>query len=111
MRRLVTRGRLRACGVALAGIALMGLIVLTALQPVAQSGRLRVDSFALGDGLAARGGWFFDRQSPPDSLHATVHAGHLAAVDQLGADLADAAAELARTGARAGDRSARYGTV
>ena len=40
-----------------------------------------------------------------------MHAGHLAAVDQLGADLADAAAELARTGTRAGDRSARYGTV
>ena len=53
MRRLVTRGRLRACGVALAGIALMGLIVLTALQPVAQSGRLRVDSFALARDLGS----------------------------------------------------------
>ena len=30
-----------------------------------------------------RGGWFFDRQTPPDSLHATVHAGHLAVVDEL----------------------------
>ncbi len=37
-----------------------------------------VDTFALGDELAERGGWFFDRQTPPDSLHATVHAGHLA---------------------------------
>jgi soluble lytic murein transglycosylase-like protein len=44
---------LRACGVALAGIALMGLIVLTALQPVAQSGRLRVDSFALARDLGS----------------------------------------------------------
>jgi soluble lytic murein transglycosylase-like protein len=47
MRRLITRGRLRACGVALTGIALMGLIGLTALQPVSQNGRPRVDSFAL----------------------------------------------------------------
>ena len=53
MRRLVTRGRLRACGVALAGIALMGLIALTALQPVAQNGRLRVDSFALARDLGS----------------------------------------------------------
>ena len=40
----------------------------------------------------SRGGWFFDRQTPPDSLHATVQAGHLAVVDELGADLAAAAA-------------------
>src|ERR1700727_2285436 len=35
-----------------------------------------IDTFALGDALADRGGWYFDRQSPPDSLHGTVHAGH-----------------------------------
>ena len=33
-------------------------------------------------------------RAPPDSLHATVQAGHLAVVDELCADLASAAAEL-----------------
>ncbi len=70
-----------------------------------------VDTFALGDALADRGGWFFDRQTPPDSLHATVHAGHLAVIDELGHDLAGAAADVARTGARAADRDARYGSL
>ena len=59
----------------------------------------RIDTFALGDALAERGGWFFDRQTPPDSLHATVHAGHLAVVDELCADLAAAVVDLRRTGA------------
>ena len=70
-----------------------------------------IDTFALGDGLAARGGWFFDRQTPPDSLHATVHAGHAAVADELCADLGAVAADLVRTGARAADRDTTYGTV
>ena len=70
-----------------------------------------LDTFALGDALADRGGWFFDRQTPPDSLHATVQAGHRQVVDQLCADLAAAAAELHATGARAGDRATTYGTT
>ena len=70
-----------------------------------------IDTFALGDGLAARGGWFFDRQTPPDSLHATVHAGHAAVADELCADLAAVADELAESGARAADRSTTYGTT
>ena len=70
-----------------------------------------VDTFALGDALATRGGWFFDRQSPPDSLHATVHAGHAAVADELCADLDAVAAELAASGERAADRSTTYGTV
>jgi glutamate/tyrosine decarboxylase-like PLP-dependent enzyme len=70
-----------------------------------------VDTFALGDALADRGGWFFDRQTPPDSLHATVHAGHAAVVDDLCADLTAAAADLVRTGSRSEDRSTTYGTV
>ena len=53
MRRLITRGRLRMCGVALTGIAVMGLIGLTALQPVPQNGRPRVDSFALARDLGS----------------------------------------------------------
>jgi glutamate/tyrosine decarboxylase-like PLP-dependent enzyme len=71
----------------------------------------RIDSFALGDALAERGGWFFDRQSHPDSLHATVQAGHLAVVDQLSDDLATVAAALGASGARAEDRSTTYGTA
>ncbi len=71
----------------------------------------RIDSFALGDGLARTGGWFFDRQSPPDSLHATVQAGHLAVVDELRLDLAAVAGELLASGVRAADRSTTYGTA
>jgi glutamate/tyrosine decarboxylase-like PLP-dependent enzyme len=71
----------------------------------------RIDTFALGDALADRGGWFFDRQTPPDSLHATVQAGHRAVAGQLRSDLTSAAAELLASGVRADDRSTTYGTV
>lgn len=71
----------------------------------------RVDTFALGDALAVRGGWFFDRQGPPDSLHATIHAGHAAVIDELCVDLAASAAGLRASGVRAEDRSTTYGTV
>jgi soluble lytic murein transglycosylase-like protein len=53
MRRLISRGRLRAYGVGLTGLVLMGLIALTALQPLAQNGRPRVDSFAVARDLAS----------------------------------------------------------
>ena len=71
----------------------------------------RIDAFALGDGLAARGGWFFDRQHHPDSLHATVQAGHLATVGALCSDLAAVADELLRSGRRAEGRGTTYGTA
>ena len=68
-----------------------------------------VDVFAVGDALQRRGGWVLDRQSPPDNLHATVHAGHAGVVDEF---LADLAASVAEVGAnRAGDRETTYGTV
>jgi glutamate/tyrosine decarboxylase-like PLP-dependent enzyme len=70
-----------------------------------------IDTFALGDALADRGGWYFDRQSPPDSLHGTVHAGHAVVMDELIADLTAVAGELAASGARATDRATTYGTV
>ena len=70
-----------------------------------------VDTFALGDALAERGGWYFDRQTPPDSLHATVHAGHASVIDELCADLAAVAAEQAGTGVRAEHGDTTYGTV
>jgi glutamate/tyrosine decarboxylase-like PLP-dependent enzyme len=74
-------------------------------------GAVSIDTFALGDGLADRGGWFFDRQSPPDSLHGTVHAGHAVVMDELIADLKAVAGELAASGAKATDRATTYGTV
>jgi glutamate/tyrosine decarboxylase-like PLP-dependent enzyme len=70
-----------------------------------------VDAFALGDRLAERGGWYFDRQSPPDSLHATVHAGHAAVAGELAADLTAAATELHGTGTAAASRHTTYGTA
>jgi sphinganine-1-phosphate aldolase len=70
-----------------------------------------VDAFALGDRLAERGGWFFDRQSPPDSLHATVHARHALVADELAADLEVVAAELAGSGVTAASRDTTYGTA
>src|SRR5665213_357378 len=69
-----------------------------------------IDTFALGDHLADRGGWYFDRQSPPDSLHATVHAGHASVADDLAADITAVAAELASSGATAANRDTTYGT-
>ncbi len=92
------------------GIALRGSPDATVFA-FGDDGTGRVDAFALGDALAARGGWYFDRQTPPDSLHATVHAGHLAVVDELRHDLASAAAEVAGSGSRAADRTARYGSA
>ena len=71
----------------------------------------RIDSFALGDALAQRRGWFFDRQNHPDSLHATVQAGHRHVVEDLCADLATTASDLLDSGRRAEDRATTYGTV
>ncbi len=68
----------------------------------------RLDVFAVGDALAERG-WYLDRQSGPDSLHATVHAGSAGAVDGLVADLAQVVDEVGRR--RAADRTTTYGTA
>ena len=81
------------------GIAVRGAPDATVLA-FGDDGSGAVDTFALGDALAERGGWFFDRQTPPDSLHATVHAGHAAVIDELCADLAACVADLPATGAR-----------
>ena len=43
----------------------------------------QLDIFAVGEVLAAKG-WYLDRQQRPDSLHATVHAGHAATVRRAG---------------------------
>jgi len=68
----------------------------------------RLDIFAVGDRLSGRG-WYLDRQRHPDSLHATVHAGSAATVDELVEDLA---AAVAATGSvRSEDRSTTYGAA
>jgi glutamate/tyrosine decarboxylase-like PLP-dependent enzyme len=93
------------------GLVLRGKPDATVFAFGGQDGPGGIDTFALGEGLADRGGWFFDRQSPPDSLHATVHAGHERIADELCADMVAVAGELRASGARATDRSTTYGTV
>jgi glutamate/tyrosine decarboxylase-like PLP-dependent enzyme len=68
----------------------------------------RLDVFALGDALGARG-WFFDRQGPPDSLHATVSAGNARAIDDLLADLREIVPQVA--GSRTDERGTDYATL
>ena len=102
---------LLACIRSTPGLAVRGAPDATVIAFGGQDEADGIDTFALGDALAERGGWYFDRQTPPDSLHATVHAGHAAVIDELCADLIGAAADLARTGARAEDRGTSYGTV
>ncbi|HZN16515.1 MAG TPA: aminotransferase class V-fold PLP-dependent enzyme [Acidimicrobiales bacterium] len=74
---------------------------------IASAGDL--DVFALGDALLARGGWFHDRQSPPDALHATVSAGNAPHVDAYVADLAACVDQV--RGHRTADRSTNYATL
>lgn len=93
--------------------AIDGLIVLA--EPEAQLVAISaapssdLDVFAVGDALARRGGWFHDRQTPPDSLHATVSAGNAPVIDEYLADLAESVAEV--RGTRAADRSTSYATL
>jgi sphinganine-1-phosphate aldolase len=101
--------RLRAGIAAIDGLAVLGdgsyHLIATAAAP---SGGERLDVFALGDALAARG-WFHDRQTPPDSLHSTVSAGNVPMVDDYLADLADCVDEV--LGRRSADRSTTYSTL
>ncbi len=67
-----------------------------------------LDVFAVGDALQAKG-WFHDRQTPPDSLHATVSAGNAAVIEEYLADLAICVGEVG--GTRLTDRSTTYATL
>ena len=104
-----TRRKLEAGVRAIEGLTVLG-------QPEAQLMAIaaapgyedRVDIFALGDALVARG-WFHDRQGPPDTLHATVSAGNAPVADEYLRDLA--ACVEAVTGIRAVDRSTNYATL
>lgn len=94
---------------AIDGLALVG-------EPEAQLLAIRIDDgwgdrldvFAVGDALGRRG-WYLDRQSNPDSLHATVSNGNAPVADQFLADLADAVAET--LGQSTDDRSTSYATL
>jgi glutamate/tyrosine decarboxylase-like PLP-dependent enzyme len=94
---------------AIAGLRVLGepeaQCLATAVEPGWDD---RLDAFALGDALHARG-WYLDRQKPPDSLHATVSAGNAPVIEDYLADLQASVDDVA--GARAGDRSASYSTL
>jgi glutamate/tyrosine decarboxylase-like PLP-dependent enzyme len=105
---LETRARMVAGVRAIEGLSVLGepeaQIVATAAAPGSD-----LDVFAIGDALAARGGWALDRQTPPDTLHATVSAGNAPVIDDFLADLAAAVDEV--RGRRAADRSTSYSTL
>ena len=67
-----------------------------------------LDVFAVGEALSAHG-WYLDRQTPPDSLHATVSAANAPVVEEFLADLRAAVSEVA--GRSAAGRATTYGTV
>ena len=68
----------------------------------------KLDVFAVGDALAHRG-WFHDRQSPPDALHATVCAANAPVIEEYLHDLAECVHDV--LGQRAGNRSTNYATL
>ena len=67
-----------------------------------------IDVFALGDEMAKEG-WFHDRQTPPDSLHATVSNSNSGVID----DYVDALGRAVDTigGHRTDDRTTSYSTL
>ena len=68
----------------------------------------RMDVFAVGDAMHERG-WHHDRQSRPDSLHATVSPGNAPVIEEYLADLRDCVDIM--LGRRAEDRSTSYSTL
>lgn len=86
-----------------------GLVVLS--EPDAHVFALsseKLDVFALGDALRARR-WHLDRQTPPDSLHATVSAGNAPVVEEFLSDLGAAVAEVGA--AHTHNRGTEYATL
>jgi sphinganine-1-phosphate aldolase len=68
-----------------------------------------LDMFALGDALIARGGWYHDRQQPPDNLHSTVSNTNTGVIDNYLTDLAICVEQV--RGASTDDRSTTYATL
>ncbi len=93
--------------------AIDGLMVLgepeAQLVAIATRPHSDLDVFAVGDALNRRGRWFHDRQTPPDTLHATVSAGNAPVIDLYLEDLAASVAEV--QGLRAENRSTSYATL
>ncbi|MGZ8766139.1 MAG: hypothetical protein ACXW2C_10660 [Acidimicrobiia bacterium] len=92
--------------------AVPGLTVLgepeTAICAIAAVDPAALDVFLVADGLRERG-WYFDRQTPPDSLHATVQAGNAEHIPEL---LDDVATVVATVGdRRTDDRSTEYASL
>jgi sphinganine-1-phosphate aldolase len=104
-----TADRMRAGVRAIDGLTILGDPQAHNLAIAAEPGwEDRVDVFAVGDAMQARG-WFHDRQKPPDSLHATVSAGNGPVIEEYLRDLAEVVAEVA--GTRKDDRSTNYATL
>lgn len=70
----------------------------------------RIDIYAVGDDLWAAGGWYCDRQSPPDSLHCTVNAVHSGIIPEFLGALKESLAAVRAT-QTVGDRTRAYGTL
>jgi glutamate/tyrosine decarboxylase-like PLP-dependent enzyme len=72
-------------------------------------GSERVDVYALGDEMAARG-WHLDRQQRPPSLHLMITPAHAGAVEPILADLR-ASVERTASGVAAAGSAAMYGML
>lgn len=92
--------------------ALEGLTIVgnpdTTLCAIAAENPEEVDVFLIGDALRTRG-WYFDRQGPPDSLHATLQASNAKQVPALLDDFAEVVTEVGHR--RTSDRSTEYAAL
>ena len=74
----------------------------------------RIDIYAVGDHLwangGASGGWYCDRQTPPDSLHCTVNAVHHGVIPEFLHALTESVVAV-RANQASGDRTRAYGTL
>lgn len=106
---LANADRMRAGIAAIDGLRVLGdsrfHLLAMAADPAAAA---PIDVFALGDALRERG-WYQDRQTPPDSLHATVSNGNAGVIDTYLEDLR-ACVDLVK-GRHADDRSTQYSTL
>ena len=108
-----TRQKIQAGVGAIPGIAVRGepettLVAFGADQSL--PGHEQVDIFAVGDRLWSSGGWYADRQAPPDSLHCTVNAAHAGVVESFVGAVGESVEEVRRH-QQSGDRTRAYGTV
>jgi glutamate/tyrosine decarboxylase-like PLP-dependent enzyme len=92
---------------AVPGLTVVGEPEVT-LCAIAAEDPAALDVFLVGDELRARG-WYFDRQSPPDSLHATVQASNVPNIASLLADLTEVVAAVGAR--RTADRSTEYASL